>query len=96
MNVNDSEVIASVLSKQQYTSAPSAAEAGVVLLNTCAIRCASVQACQHSAKLSSTDDYLAGCINTCKNCSTKQSYVVGFLFLQLNCCTLLACLSFFG
>lgn len=40
MNVNDSEVIASVLGKQQYTNAPSAAEAGVVLLNTCAIRCA--------------------------------------------------------
>jgi hypothetical protein len=38
MNVNDSEVIASVLSDQQYSHAGSAAEAGVVLLNTCAIR----------------------------------------------------------
>jgi len=38
MNVNDSEVIASVLSEQQYSKAGSAAEAGVVLLNTCAIR----------------------------------------------------------
>jgi tRNA A37 methylthiotransferase MiaB len=38
MNVNDSEVIASVLSAQQYTHAQSAADAGVVLLNTCAIR----------------------------------------------------------
>lgn len=38
MNVNDSEVIASVLSAQQFTNAQSAAEAGVVLLNTCAIR----------------------------------------------------------
>lgn len=50
MNVNDSEVIASVLGEQQYTSAPSATEAGVVLLNTCAIRCApSVQACHQTA-----------------------------------------------
>lgn len=38
MNVNDSEVIASVLSAQQYSNAQSAAEAGIVLLNTCAIR----------------------------------------------------------
>lgn len=41
MNVSDSEVIASVLSAQQYTDAQSAADAGVVLLNTCAIRCVS-------------------------------------------------------
>lgn len=41
MNVSDSEVIASVLSAQHYTDAQSAADAGVVLLNTCAIRCAS-------------------------------------------------------
>lgn len=38
MNASDSEVIASVLAQQQYTKAPSPAEAGVVLLNTCAIR----------------------------------------------------------
>lgn len=40
MNVADSEVIGSVLAAQQYTRAPSPQQAGVVLLNTCAIRCA--------------------------------------------------------
>lgn len=38
MNVNDSEIISSVLSAQHYTRAASAQDAAVVLLNTCAIR----------------------------------------------------------
>lgn len=38
MNVSDSEVISSILAAQQYSHAESAAAAGVVLLNTCAIR----------------------------------------------------------
>eukprot|EP00878_Enallax_costatus_P021379 GHUV01022629.1.p1 GENE.GHUV01022629.1~~GHUV01022629.1.p1 ORF type:complete len:498 (+),score=140.32 GHUV01022629.1:314-1807(+) len=38
MNVNDSEIINSVLSAQHYARAASAQDAAVVLLNTCAIR----------------------------------------------------------
>jgi hypothetical protein len=38
MNSSDSEIVASVLAQQRYVAAPSAAQAGIVLLNTCAIR----------------------------------------------------------
>jgi tRNA A37 methylthiotransferase MiaB len=38
MNVSDSEIVASVLAAARFTKAASAQEAGVVLLNTCAIR----------------------------------------------------------
>lgn len=38
MNVNDSEVVLSVLSQSGFTSAPSVEDADIILLNTCAIR----------------------------------------------------------
>jgi tRNA-2-methylthio-N6-dimethylallyladenosine synthase len=38
MNVSDSEIVTSLLQKEGYASAPSAEEADVVLINTCAIR----------------------------------------------------------
>lgn len=38
MNVNDSEVVASILAKDGYTAVKSAEEADLVLLNTCSIR----------------------------------------------------------
>jgi tRNA A37 methylthiotransferase MiaB len=44
MNVSDSEIISSVLTADQYSKASSVQEAGVVLLNTCAIRWASLAA----------------------------------------------------
>ena len=38
MNVSDSEVVASILAKDGYTTVNSAEEADLVLLNTCSIR----------------------------------------------------------
>ena len=38
MNVSDSEIVIALLQKDGYESAPSAEEADVVLINTCAIR----------------------------------------------------------
>jgi len=38
MNVSDSEIVTSLLQKEGYISAPSAEEADIVLINTCAIR----------------------------------------------------------
>jgi len=38
MNISDSEIVTSLLRKEGYESAPSAEEADVVLINTCAIR----------------------------------------------------------
>ena len=38
MNVNDSELVASILADAGYTLCQSAQDADVVLLNTCAIR----------------------------------------------------------
>src|SRR5579862_2947639 len=38
MNVSDSEIVTSLLKKDGYVSAPSAEDADIVLINTCAIR----------------------------------------------------------
>jgi hypothetical protein len=51
MNVSDSEIIGSVLAADQYSKAASVQEAGVVLLNTCAIRCGLLAAITKSAKV---------------------------------------------